>query len=134
MIKQDVCASARGKQQGTWGTYPTMFALAAPCRPTCPSVTLQPSNPATPAAEKLSPSSASTINCQMEIGASVLPRLHRSQTKCWPPGMGIDEGLCTQLTGLVTCAACNACCTVSHLLSKERVDTTGSPSPQFVTV
>lgn len=104
------------------GTYPTILALAAPCRPTCPSVTLQPSNPETPAAEKLSPSSASTItiDCQMEIGTSVLPRLHRSQTRCWPPWMGVDEGLCTQLTTLVTCAACNACCTVSRLLSEGR--------------
>lgn len=86
------------------------------------------------AAEKLSPSSASTINCQTEIRIPVLPELHRSQTTRWSPCMGVGEGLCTQLTSLVTCAACNARCTVFRLLSKERVDTSRSSNPQFVAV
>lgn len=112
------------------GTYPTILALAAPCRPTCPSMTLQqqPSNAATPApiqllrcGEAITQHSASTINCQTEIRIVMLPKLHRSQTACWSPWMGMGEGLCTQLTGLVTCAACNACCTVFRLLSTEPV-------------
>lgn len=35
------------------GTYPTILALAAPCSSTCPTMTLQPSNAATPASLRL---------------------------------------------------------------------------------